>query len=153
MSLLFRLQIGLAWSKLPLFLKLLLGKWAPDGVMDPRCLFGFGDHSRYHHGVLCFDCWSEWYIFVTYLFHCKLGPRDMASGLLNMVSYWLFFFLFSVIMVFSLFVEAGPAAAGWTVYPPLKRTCLMPQPGSGTGYDFVVGVYGYLYSFFAFRFS
>ena len=48
-----------------------------------------------------------------------------------MVSYWLFF-LSSVIMVISLFVEAGPASAGWTIYPPLS---VLPQaiPGSGMG--------------------
>ena len=55
----------------------------------------------------------------------------MASGLLNMISFWLFF-LSSVIMVMSLFVEAGPAAAGWTVYPPLSALP-QAQPGSGTG--------------------
>ena len=55
----------------------------------------------------------------------------MASGFLNMISYWLFF-ISSVIMVVSLFVEAGPASAGWTIYPPLSA---LPQaiPGSGLG--------------------
>jgi cytochrome c oxidase subunit 1 len=53
----------------------------------------------------------------------------MASGLLNMISYWLFF-LSSVIMVWSLFVESGPASAGWTVYPPLSA---LPQAISGSG--------------------
>jgi len=35
-------------------------------------------------------------------------------------------------MVFSLFIEAGPASAGWTIYPPLSA---LPQaiPGSGLG--------------------
>ena len=48
-----------------------------------------------------------------------------------MVSYWLFF-ISSVIMLCSLFVESGPASAGWTIYPPLSA---LPQaiPGSGTG--------------------
>jgi cytochrome c oxidase subunit 1 len=61
----------------------------------------------------------------------QIGARDMASGFLNMVSYWLFF-ISSVIMVISLFVEAGPASAGWTIYPPLSA---LPQaiPGSGAG--------------------
>ena len=55
----------------------------------------------------------------------------MASGFLNMISYWLFF-LSSIIMVISLFVEAGPASAGWTIYPPLSA---LPSaiPGSGLG--------------------
>jgi len=48
-----------------------------------------------------------------------------------MISYWLFF-LSSIIMLSSLFLEAGPAAAGWTVYPPLSALP-MAQPGSGMG--------------------
>ncbi|MBA3899920.1 MAG: cbb3-type cytochrome c oxidase subunit I, partial [Bacteroidetes bacterium] len=56
---------------------------------------------------------------------------DMASGFLNMLSYW-FFFISSVIMLSSLFIESGPASAGWTIYPPLSA---LPQamPGSGLG--------------------
>jgi cytochrome c oxidase subunit 1 len=55
----------------------------------------------------------------------------MASGFLNMLSYW-FFFASSVIMIASLFVETGPASGGWTIYPPLSA---LPQamPGSGAG--------------------
>jgi cytochrome c oxidase subunit 1 len=69
--------------------------------------------------------------FSNLLIPLQIGARDMASGFLNMVSYWLFF-LSSIIMVISLFVEAGPAAAGWTIYPPLSA---LPQaiPGSGAG--------------------
>jgi len=50
---------------------------------------------------------------------------------MNMISYWMFF-ISSIIMVISLFVEAGPASAGWTIYPPLSA---LPQaiPGSGMG--------------------
>ena len=48
-----------------------------------------------------------------------------------MVSFWLFF-LSTVIMVASIFVEAGPAAAGWTIYPPLSAVELA-QGGSGLG--------------------
>jgi cytochrome c oxidase subunit 1 len=42
----------------------------------------------------------------------------MASGFMNMLSYWLFF-LSSLIMISSLFAESGPANSGWTIYPPL----------------------------------
>jgi cytochrome c oxidase subunit 1 len=55
----------------------------------------------------------------------------MASGFMNMLSYW-FFFVSSLIMFLSLFLESGPAMAGWTIYPPLSA---LPQavPGSGAG--------------------
>jgi cytochrome c oxidase subunit 1 len=69
--------------------------------------------------------------FSNLLIPLQIGARDMASGFLNMLSYW--FFLFSsFIMIFSLFVEGGAASGGWTVYPPLSA---LPQamPGSGMG--------------------
>jgi cytochrome c oxidase subunit 1 len=55
----------------------------------------------------------------------------MASPFMNMLSYW-FFFLSSVVLVASFFVETGPAAAGWTVYPPLSALDKAMQ-GSGLG--------------------
>jgi cytochrome c oxidase subunit 1 len=48
---------------------------------------------------------------------------------MNMISYWLFF-LSSIIMFISLFIETGPAMSGWTVYPPLSA---LPQAVSGSG--------------------
>src|SRR5690625_1533103 len=69
--------------------------------------------------------------FSNFLIPLQIGARDMASGKINMVSSWLFV-VSSLLMVISLFVETGPAAAGWTVYPPLSA---LPQsiPGSGVG--------------------
>ena len=71
--------------------------------------------------------------FSNLLIPLQIGARDMASGFLNMISYWLFF-ISSALMIASLFVEAGPAAAGWTIYPPLSA---LPEaiPGSGLGQD------------------
>jgi cytochrome c oxidase subunit 1 len=69
--------------------------------------------------------------FSNLLIPLQVGARDMASPFMNMLSYW-FFFLSSVVLVSSLFVDGGPASAGWTVYPPLSA---LPKaiPGSGTG--------------------
>ncbi|MBE9490896.1 MAG: cbb3-type cytochrome c oxidase subunit I, partial [Bacteroidetes bacterium] len=69
--------------------------------------------------------------FSNLLIPLQIGARDMASGFLNMISYWLFF-LSSLIMFLSIFVHTGMASAGWTIYPPLSA---LPQamPGSGLG--------------------
>lgn len=69
--------------------------------------------------------------FSNLLIPLQIGARDMASGLLNMLSFWLFL-ISSVIMIYSLMVESGPASAGWTVYPPLS-ILEKAIPGSGTG--------------------
>jgi len=53
----------------------------------------------------------------------------MASGFMNMLSYW-FFFLSSVIMFVSLFLSTGPASGGWVIYPPLSA---LPQAMQGSG--------------------
>ena len=53
----------------------------------------------------------------------------MASGFMNLLSYW-FFFLSSVIMFISMFLSTGPASGGWTIYPPLSA---LPQAMSGSG--------------------
>ena len=72
--------------------------------------------------------------FANLLIPLQIGARDMASGFLNMLSYW-FFLVSSIIMVLSLFLEQGAASGGWTIYPPLSA---LPQamPGSGMGMTF-----------------
>lgn len=69
--------------------------------------------------------------FSNLLIPLQVGARDMASPFLNMLSYW-FFFISTVLMLVSLFIESGPASAGWTIYPPLSA---LPKaiPGSGLG--------------------
>jgi cytochrome c oxidase subunit 1 len=63
----------------------------------------------------------------------------MASPFLNMLSYW-FFWMASVVMISSLFIETGPASGGWTVYPPLSALG-DANLGSQAGMDFwIVGM-------------
>jgi cytochrome c oxidase subunit 1 len=57
--------------------------------------------------------------FANLLIPLQVGARDMASPFMNMLSYW-FFFMASVVMMSSLFIETGPASGGWTSYPPLS---------------------------------
>ena len=129
MSLLFRMQI--AWPEKPNpFFEFFLGKWAPEGVMDADIYLAL---VTIHGTIMVFFVLTAGLsgTFSNLLIPLQIGARDMASGFMNMVSYWLFF-VSSVIMVISLFVEAGPAAAGWTIYPPLSALP-MAQGGSGAG--------------------
>ena len=129
MSLLFRLQLAWPGEKFAIF-EILLGKWAPDGVMDPSIYLSL---VTIHGTIMVFFVLTAGLsgTFSNLLIPLQIGARDMASGFLNMISYWLFF-LSSVVMVSSLFVESGPAAAGWTIYPPLSA---LPEsiPASGMG--------------------
>jgi cytochrome c oxidase subunit 1 len=130
MSLLFRVQLawpGEGFAVLNFFLG---DKWAPEGVLDPNMYLAL---VTIHGTIMVFFLLTAGLsgTFANLLIPLQIGARDMASGLLNMLSYW-FFFVSSAIMLFSLYVESGPAAAGWTVYPPLSA---LPQavPGSGLG--------------------
>jgi cytochrome c oxidase subunit 1 len=71
--------------------------------------------------------------FANFLIPLQIGARDMASPFVNMLSYWSFF-IASVIMLTSFFVQGGPAGEGWTSYAPLSAL-RDADPGSGTGLD------------------
>ncbi|GGX13618.1 cytochrome c oxidase subunit I [Aquimarina muelleri] len=129
MSLLFRMQLAWPDHQFTIY-EVLLGKFGEDGIMDPSIYLAL---VTIHGTIMVFFVLTAGLsgTFSNLLIPLQIGARDMASGFLNMVSYWLFF-LSSIIMVLSLFAEAGPASAGWTIYPPLSA---LPQAigGSGTG--------------------
>ena len=131
MSALFRVQLANPGKPYPI-LEALLGKWAPGGVLDPNFYLAL---VTMHGTILVF-----WVLtgglsgtFANFLIPLQIGARDMASGFINMLSYW-FFNLATIVLIWSLFVETGPASGGWTIYPPLSA---LPQamPGSGLGMD------------------
>jgi cytochrome c oxidase subunit 1 len=128
LSILFRIQ--LAWpGESSDFLSFFLGeKWAPNGVLKEDMYLGL---VTIHGTIMVFFLLTGGLsgTFSNILIPLQLGARDMASGFLNMLSFW-GFALSSVIMLISLFVESGPAMAGWTVYPPLSA---LPQAVSGSG--------------------
>ena len=128
MSLLFRLQLAWPEQSFKVFSFFLGEKMAPNGVMTNEAYLSL---ITIHGTIMVFFVLTAALsgTFSNLLIPLQLGARDMASGFLNMVSYWLFF-LSSVVMVSSLFIESGPANAGWTIYPPLSA---LPQAISGSG--------------------
>ena len=63
-----------------------------------------------------------------YVVPIQIGARDMAFPRLNAVSFWLLVPAGSL-MLASLFLQGGAAAAGWTSYPPLTNRTYSPGPG------------------------
>jgi len=132
MSVLFRLQLSNPGESFAVLEWFFGEKWAPDGILDPNMYLSL---VTMHGTILVF-----WVLtaglsgtFANFLIPLQIGARDMASGFINMLSYW-FFFAATIVLLISLFVETGPASAGWTVYPPLSA---LPEaiPGSGLGQD------------------
>ena len=130
MSMLFRLQIAWPEKSFSIIEAFLGSHQQTDGIMNPDTYLAL---VTIHGTIMVFFVLTAGLsgTFSNLLIPLQIGARDMASGFLNMISYWLFF-ISSVVMVVSLFVEAGPASAGWTIYPPLSA---LPKaiPGSGMG--------------------
>jgi cytochrome c oxidase subunit I len=130
LSLVFRLQLGFPDMELE-WLRPILGGWiTPDGKLDPEFYLAL---VTMHGTIMVFFVLTAGLsgTFSNFLIPLQIGARDMASGFMNMLSYW-FFFLSSVIMFISLFIETGPASGGWVVYPPLSAL-EQAMPGSGLG--------------------
>ncbi len=132
MSVVFRLQLGYPDSTFP-WLEDILGKWAKGGKIQPEFYYAL---VTMHGTVLVFFVLTGGLsgTFANFLIPLQIGARDMASPFLNMLSYW-FFWLASVMMICSLFVETGPASGGWTSYAPLSALGDASE-GSKAGMDF-----------------
>jgi cytochrome c oxidase subunit 1 len=130
LSILFRLQLGFPDMNLE-FLRPLLGGWIDEaGKLDPTFYLAL---VTMHGTIMVFFVLTAGLsgTFSNFLIPLQIGARDMASGFMNMLSYW-FFFLSSVVMFISLFIKTGPAGGGWVVYPPLSAL-EQAIPGSGLG--------------------
>lgn len=127
MSMIFRLQLGWPDHRFP-FLETILGKWGKGGKLDPSFYLGL---VTIHGTIMVFFVLTGGLsgTFSNLLIPFQCGARDMASGFLNMLSYW-FFFGSCVVMCASLVIETGPASGGWTIYPPLSA---LPQAIQGSG--------------------
>ncbi|MBA3970736.1 MAG: cbb3-type cytochrome c oxidase subunit I [Bacteroidetes bacterium] len=127
MSFLFRLQLAWPGEKFAIINFILGDKWGKDGILDPGMYMAL---VTIHGTVMVFMVLTGGLsgTFSNLLIPYQIGARDMASGFLNMLSYW-FFLLSSVVMMSAFFVETGPASGGWTVYPPLSA---LPQAMDGS---------------------
>ena len=128
LSVFFRLQLGFPNISME-WLRPLLGGWISEtGQLDPGFFLAM---VTMHGTIMVFFVLTAGLsgTFSNFLIPLQIGARDMASGFMNMLSYW-FFFLSSVIMFISFFVSTGPASGGWVIYPPLSA---LPQAMAGSG--------------------
>ncbi len=128
LSIIFRLQLGFPDMQLE-WLRPILGKWITEGgKLDSEFYLAL---VTMHGTIMVFFVLTAGLsgTFSNFLIPLQIGARDMASGFMNMLSFWMFV-VASIIMFISLFIETGPAAGGWTVYPPLSA---LPQAIQGSG--------------------
>lgn len=118
MSVIFRIQLGFPDMNMS-WLKPILGQWIDEsGKLDPDFYLAL---VTMHGTIMVFFVLTAGLsgTFSNFLIPLQIGARDMASGFMNMLSYW-FFFIASVLMFSSIFIQTGPAAGGWVIYPPLS---------------------------------
>src|SRR5947209_9030650 len=67
--------------------------------------------------------------FGNYFLPIQIGAADMAFPVLNMLSFWVTFLAF-VVLIAAFFVTGGAPMHGWTGYPPLSA---LQSAGTGQG--------------------
>jgi cytochrome c oxidase subunit 1 len=70
--------------------------------------------------------------FGNFVLPLQIGAEDMAFPRFNMMSFWVTFVAF-VVLVAAFFVPDGPPLAGWTAYAPLSAVGKSAGPGEGLG--------------------
>ena len=102
LSIIFRLQLGFPDMDLE-WLRPMLGKWITEaGKLDAEFYLAL---VTMHGTIMVFFVLTAGLsgTFSNFLIPLQIGARDMASGFMNMLSYW-FFFASSVVGVGLLFV-------------------------------------------------
>jgi len=133
LSLFFRMQLAWPNETFPI-LETLLGSWAEGGQISNEFYYAL---VTMHGTILIFFVLTAGLsgTFSNFLIPLQIGARDMASPLMNMLSYW-FFFAAGVVLFLSFFIQTGPASGGWTAYPPLNGIRdVAINKGSGLGFD------------------
>jgi cytochrome c oxidase subunit I len=70
--------------------------------------------------------------FGNFFLPIQVGAEDMPFPRFNMMSFWVTFVAF-LVMMSSFFVGDGPTLAGWTQYAPLSAVGAVAGPGQGMG--------------------
>ena len=111
---------------------------APGGVMTPELYLSL---MTMHGTIMVFFVLTTapFAGFGNFVLPIQVGAEDMAFPRFNMMSFWVTFVAF-LVLIAAFFVEAGPPISGWTAYAPLSAIGKDAGPGQGTGADAVGGL-------------
>jgi cytochrome c oxidase subunit I len=131
MSLLMRLRLAWPQSRWPLLEAIIPGGFS-DGLMTPEFYLAM---VTMHGTMMIFMVLSvaPQAAFGNYFLPIQLGAREMVFPRLNMLSFWLTFTSF-IILMSALLVAGGAPIGGWTFYPPLSAIAAA-GPGQAAGAD------------------
>src|SRR5271154_30629 len=126
------MRFHLVWSttRVPL-LELISKTGAPGGMITPEYYLSL---LTMHGTLMIFFVLTNapFAAFGNFFLPIQIGARDMAFPRLNMMSFWITFSAFIVLML-AFFIPDGPPISGWTAYPPLSAVGSVAGPGLGWG--------------------
>ena len=126
------MRIHLAWNNAAIpGLQLLSKTGAPGGVMTPEFYLQL---MTMHGTIMVFFVLTTapFAAFGNYFLPIQVGAEDMPFPRFNMMSFWVTFTAFLVLMS-SFFAGDGPTLGGWTQYAPLNSVGSVSGPGQGLG--------------------
>ena len=130
LSWLMRIHLGWTSAAIP-GLETLSKTGAPGGVITPEYYLQL---MTMHATIMVFFVLTTapFAAFGNYFLPIQVGAEDMPFPHFNMMSFWVTFSGFLVLMS-SFFVGDGPTLGGWTQYAPLSAVGPASGPGQGSG--------------------
>jgi cytochrome c oxidase subunit 1 len=132
MGLSWLMRLHLAWpnAKIP-GLHWLSKVGAPGNLMTPEYYLSL---MTMHGTLMVFFVLTNapFAAFGNFFLPIQIGAEDMAFPRFNMMSFWITFLAF-VVLISVFFVPGGPPISGWTTYAPLSAVGPDAGPGQGLG--------------------
>src|ERR1700723_1107121 len=126
------MRIHLGWNDLKIpGLHLLSSTGAPGDVLTPEYYLQL---MTMHGTIMVFFVLTTapFAAFGNFFLPIQVGAEDMPFPRFNMMSFWVTFTAFVVLMA-SFFVSDGPTLGGWTQYAPLNAVGAVGGPGQAMG--------------------
>jgi len=126
------MRVHLGWPTLAIpGLEKLSPAGAPGNVMTPEYYLSL---MTMHGTIMVFFVLTNvpFAGFGNYFLPIQVGAPDMAFPRMNMMSFWVTFTAF-VVLIAAFFVPGGPPLSGWTAYAPLSAVGETSGPGEGLG--------------------
>jgi cytochrome c oxidase subunit 1 len=126
------MRLHLGWTNLAIpGLHLLSKTGAPGNIMTPEYYLQL---MTMHGTIMVFFVLTTapFAAFGNFFLPIQVGAEDMPFPRFNMMSFWVTFVAF-LVLISSFFVADGPTLAGWTQYAPLSAVGSVAGPGEGLG--------------------
>jgi len=132
MALSWLMRFHLVWPNKAIYgLQWLSKIGAPGGVITPEYYLSL---MTMHGTLMVFFVLTNapFAAFGNYFLPIQIGAEDMAFPRFNMMSFWITFLAF-IVLISAFFVPGGPPISGWTSYAPLSAVGPDSGPGEGLG--------------------